>query len=404
MFKNFIFIISFILFICGCNEKKTSDTEESIESISLNPHEAVESINLSEIADSVKCIRLQTESNDIMGRVNEIIIRQKYIYAKDVSQQMIFVFDKEGKFVAKLNKKGQGPDEYNWLGPFVIGDNEEYIEVVNSAGSKSTLLKYTNLSFNLVDKNPFPNVNSNAFRRNNGFYYFATQQMDNTINGKETNAGLIIVNDKNEYKVLFDKKINTEHFIFSPNEESFTINDKNELFLTLMYDNTFYRLEGEDVYPVYSVDFGKYSINNKIGLESTRKQFNYIQGAIGRASFPVLNLNNDDIMSFSYYFKQSEGEMYSEEDYRLYIKMKKTGKVYHTKKIKNDITDFPDNLIISSFFFGCTHEVWYENYLVDIIRPDKYFPDDTSKVFVEGLGEITAYDNPIVVMMKLKEN
>jgi hypothetical protein len=36
--------------------------------------------------------------------------------------------------------------------------------------------------------------------------------------------------------------------------------------------------------------------------------------------------------------------------------------------------------------------------------PGYYFKDDTEKIFVEGIGEITAYDNPVVVMMKLKKN
>jgi hypothetical protein len=49
-----------------------------------------------------------------MGRVNQIQIKQKYIYAKDATQRQIFVFDKAGKFVTKLAKKGngQGPNEY----------------------------------------------------------------------------------------------------------------------------------------------------------------------------------------------------------------------------------------------------------------------------------------------------
>ncbi|MDR2145536.1 MAG: 6-bladed beta-propeller [Tannerella sp.] len=404
MYKNFIGIFSFILFISSCDEKKKVNNDEFIESISLNPHEAVEFVNLSEIADSIKCIRLQTDSNDVLGRIREIVIRQKYIYAMDMSQQMIFVFDKEGKFVAKLNKRGQGPDEYTVIGPFFIDDNEKYMEIVDYAG-KCTLLKYSNISFDLVDKIPFPDIKFNQFRRHNGFYYFATQQQNNTINGKKTNAGLIIVNDKNEdeYKVLFDKKIETGNHGYSPFSESFTINDRNELFLTLMYDNTFYRLDGEKAYPIFSVDFGKYGINNKMGLEPVEKQSKYIKNVNGLASFPVLNINNSDIMSFSYYFKQSEEErMYREEDFRQYIKMKKSNKVYHTKKMKNDITDFPNHIYINNFFNA--HEVWYENYLVDIIFPDRYFSDDTSKIYVEGLGEITAYDDPIVVLIKLKEN
>ena len=65
------------------------------------------------------------------------------------------------------------------------------------------------------------------------------------------------------------------------------------------------------------------------------------------------------------------------------------------KRIKNDLTDFPAYIYLNSSFPSCVHQVYYKNYLVDVIIP--------SKIFVEGLGEITSDDNPIVVMMRMKE-
>jgi hypothetical protein len=400
--KVLIFIFMIILF-GGC-EKKTNLNNSSIV-INVNPYKSEEYINLSEIVDSVKCIKLQLDPGDIMGRVKEIIIKRKYIYAIDVSQKIIFVFDKAGKFISKLDKQGQGPDEYVFMGPIFIDDNEEYIELINYRGAKTSILKYANISFELIEILPFPNVNCNSNRKRNGIYYFATQQLDNIVNDKKTNAGLIIVDEKNNKKTLFDKNIETNNFLFSPNSESFARNDKNELFVSLMYDNTFYQLEAKEAHPVFSVNFEKYGINNAIGLEPTEKQYSYIQNVNGLASFPVLNINNAAIMSFSYYFKQDEKErMYREDDFRMYIKIKKNNKVYHVKKIKNDITNFPEHIYISSYFFNCAHEVWYEDYLVDVVVPNYYFSDDEEKIFVDDVGEITAYDDPIIVMMKLKKN
>lgn len=360
---------------------------------------------LSEIADSVICIKLQPDSGDIIGRIRELIIRPKYIYAFDIAQQMIFVFDKTGKFVAKLNKRGQGPDEYLHIGPVFIDDNEEYIEIVNYISPKPTVLKYSNINFELMETHPFPDVNFNTCRRHNGFYYFAIQQLDNIVNGKKTIGGIIVYDDRNNGKVLFDKTIDTGHSSFSVNAESFTKNEKNELFVSLMYDNTFYRLEGGEAYPVYAVDFGKYGINNSIGLEPIEKQFSYIKNANDLATFPVLTVNNASIMSFMYYFKQDKEErFYRETDLRQYVKIKNSNKVYHTKRFKNDLTDFPDNVYVGSYFYDCVREAMYENYLVYIVWPEFYFDNDTKKVFVDGIGEITAFDDPIIVMVKLKDH
>jgi len=72
--KNHIFILLSILLLYSCVQKTVQDN--TVEVIHLNPHEAAEYMNLSEIADSVHCIRLQTDSGTIMGRIGKIIIKK----------------------------------------------------------------------------------------------------------------------------------------------------------------------------------------------------------------------------------------------------------------------------------------------------------------------------------------
>ncbi|MDR0630433.1 MAG: 6-bladed beta-propeller, partial [Holosporales bacterium] len=155
-------IIIIMIVLGGCGER-TTYKDNAIDIISINPHEAEEYVNLSELADSIICIKLQPAPSDVMGRVVQIIVRKKYIYALDVSQWMIFIFDKTGKFVSKLNKQGAGPDEYLQLGHLFIDDNEEYIELIDII--KRAKLKYTNISFELVEILPLPDISHNACRR-----------------------------------------------------------------------------------------------------------------------------------------------------------------------------------------------------------------------------------------------
>ena len=203
--------------------------------------EADEFIPLSEIADSIKCIKLQIDSGDVMGRIREIIIKKKYIYAVDISQQVIFVFNKEGLLVTKLNKKGRGPGEYSRIGPVFIDDDESYIEIVNYTGGKQSILRYKNLSFDYINTTlSYPDISANSVKRHKGLFYFAIQQIDNHINDKDTNGDLVICDSENNFKVLFDKKIITERHYFSMTNECFSINNKEELFFSPMYGNRFY--------------------------------------------------------------------------------------------------------------------------------------------------------------------
>jgi hypothetical protein len=392
--------------VCGCSEKAVKKDNVG-ELIRINPHEAKEYVNLSEIADSIICIKLQPAPDDVTGRIGRVIVGRKYIYAEDFSQQMIFVFDRAGQFVSKLNKRGNGPGEYSNIGHLFIDDNEEYIEFIDIA--KGAKFKYTNISFEFVETLPLPRINFNvACRRSDGFYYYATHQMDNVIDNKKTNAGLVVVDAQNNIKTLFDKNIETDNFYPLLFGESFTQNDKNELFFSdLYYDNTFYQLKAGEAYPVYTVDFGKYGMNNQhVGSLSTQKQVEYITNMQDLASFPMLNINNSDIMSFSYFFKQESGRIIPEEkDIRQYIKIK--DKTYHVKKIRNDLTKFPDRLYLCShlaIYYGCPHEVWCEDYLIDVIETSTYFANsDVDKIYVEGLGEVTSDEEIIVVLMKLKK-
>ncbi|KKY60765.1 hypothetical protein Tanf_11140 [Tannerella forsythia] len=389
----------------GCNIRN-SQTSSEIETINIHPMEADEFIPLSEIADSIKCIKLQIDSGDAMGRIREIIIKKKYIYAVDISQQVIFVFNKEGLLVTKLNKKGRGPGEYSRIGPVFIDDDESYIEIVNYTGGKQSILRYKNLSFDYINTTlSYPDISANSVKRHKGLFYFAIQQIDNHINDKDTNGDLVICDSENNFKVLFDKKIITERHYFSMTNECFSINNKEELFFSPMYGNRFYQLKDWEAIPLFQIDFGTYNMSEFVGLQSTREQMEYIRNMNHVASFPVLNIYDDRIFAFSYYFKESDTERWiKESDFRQYVKFKKSKKVYHAKMIKNDLSVFPDRLYISSYFFGCVHQVLHEDYLVDIILPDLYFNDMDEKVYVEGLGEISADSDPIIVMAKLKND
>lgn len=389
----------------GCNIRN-NQTSSEIEIINIDPMEADEFIPLSEIADSIKCIKLQIDSGDAMGRIREIIIKKKYIYAVDISQQVIFVFNKEGLLVTKLNKKGQGPGEYSRIGPVFIDDDESYIEIVNYTGGKQSILRYKNLSFDYINTTlSYPDISANSVKRHKGLFYFAIQQIDNHINDKDTNGDLVICDSENNFKVLFDKKIITERHYFSMTNECFSINNKEELFFSPMYGNRFYQLKDWEAIPLFQIDFGTYNMSEFVGLQSTREQMKYIRNMNHVASFPVLNIYDDRIFAFSYYFKESDTERWiKESDFRQYVKFKKSKKVYHAKMIKNDLSVFPDRLYISSYFFGCVHQVLHEDYLVDIILPDLYFNDVDEKVYVEGLGEISADSDPIIVMAKLKND
>ncbi len=401
--KNLDIVVLFItltLFASACKEnpQQSKDTQHSNGVLSLDPTKAQDEILLSDLVDSVSYIKLETNANSILGRIGRIIIKDKYIYASDYKQEIVCLFDKQGRFIAKLDKQGIGAGEYKGLGLVLVEDNETWLEVLDG-GRSSRRIRYSIPEFELLEEDIMYIPSANSVRKLDNFYYFSPQQNDNVVNGEPTNADIIIVDgNTNTQKILFDKHITTEGNYYSYFSESFTKNEKGELFATLMFNNTFYQLSGWDATPILTVDFGEYGIDNSIGLKSTAEQMKYLEeGVKGRAFFPVLNANTDRLfaISYSYWDDESSGGQY--------LELKERNKTYHTKKIVDDVTGFMDRDYICSSTYPVHHDVLYDgDYLVDIIMPYRYL-EDQKETEIEGIGKITDQDNPVIVMMKLRE-
>ncbi|SFB24897.1 hypothetical protein SAMN04489723_10679 [Algoriphagus aquimarinus] len=377
----------------GCSSKET----QKKDTLFLNPTNATPSILLSEMVDSMEYIKLETSEESLMSRVGEIIIKNKYIYVRDYDQQIIFLFDKKGKYITKLDKKGEGPEEYSHLDKFRVDDKEEFIEILDFRGSKSRLLRFSNISFNLQEVNRFSVPTSNSWQKekNSNTFYFSTQQIDNTINNEESNADIIVIKDFTNEVALFKKKIITNGSNFSPNTESLTTNEKGEIFASIMYSNTFFQLLNNRAHPILTVDFGKYQLDSSIRFKSTEEQMRYLNNTEDIATFPVLNINTSKIQAFSYYFKENGANKTHH-----YLNFSNNA-IFHTRDIVNDLTNYPEKIYLSSYFWGINHEVLHGNYLVDIVLPA--YTNEGKTIEINGVGPVEPEDNPIILLMKLKE-
>lgn len=404
IFYSTISLLLLQLFVsCGSSDKN----QTNVDVIKINPREASEFVNLSEIVDSIEYITLKTDKNNPMGHVVDLIVRDKYIYACTLQPNAIFVFDKKGQFVSKLDKEGRGPGEYLYIAGLFVDENEEYIEILDD----EAILKYKNIEFEFVQKSTIPYVTFNSSARDGNTYYLTPQQNPNTVNDKRSNPDLIIVRNGEIIKTLFDKKIKTandnNHTTWHwPNTESFCLNDKNETFLSVMYDNTFYQLNDTVATPILSVDFGKYGIDNhKLRVRPLYEQVDYIKSMRKFASFPVLNINSEDLMVCSYNFKSNDVDpVYGNDIFGNvyhYIKVKGNNTVFHTKQIRNDITDFPEYVDFCSYL-NIRHQPQYKDYIVDVITPINHI-GKKNEIDTKAVGKVTMEDNPIVMLMKLKK-
>lgn len=123
-------IISIFLFITillvGCNQhkQKNSSTETNLHVVDLYSSE-----NFSEngIVAEVGIIKLETNSNCLIGKIDKLIVSNDKIWILDKNiAKTLFVFSLKGDFINTIGKVGKGPGEY------MEGLNDFFVDSVNN--------------------------------------------------------------------------------------------------------------------------------------------------------------------------------------------------------------------------------------------------------------------------------
>lgn len=82
---------------------KVINLPESLNHIGMIP--------LSEIAESIEYIPLETPNDGLVGRIRNIFYENHHIIIQD-NTGVITIFDEQGRFVRKIDRMGRGPQEY----------------------------------------------------------------------------------------------------------------------------------------------------------------------------------------------------------------------------------------------------------------------------------------------------
>ena len=121
------------------------------------------------------------------------------------------------------------------------------------------------------------------------------------------------------------------------------------------------------------------------------------ESAEGLAYFPVLNTYNSDMFALTYYYKEN-----SKTHVHHYIDLKSGNRKFHVRDIINDLTRFPDKVYICSYSLNIRHKVYQDGYLVDVFLPADQLKEKTMEI--PGVGKVDREDNPIIVMMRIRDN
>jgi hypothetical protein len=157
--KNiYYFFLTFlpVLFCCSCGRTTPKESESIVmESMKLEHldndtasyfsiHNNTISIDFEKPAQvsvfdyfkSVELIPLETNNDVLISLLRKMIYHQGRYYILDRynMQHIVFVFDQQGKFIFKIDKRGQGPGEYPFLDDIHINPFTGHLELLCAFG------------------------------------------------------------------------------------------------------------------------------------------------------------------------------------------------------------------------------------------------------------------------------
>jgi len=273
MNKFNLFLIS-ILFITGCNEKSREGNIDDTNTIIINPLISKDNFqDPKEVIDSTWTIKLEANNDNLISYCNRLIAFKDYFVIFDMKQQKVFIFDKSGKYLTKIDSRGKGPNEYLHIEDIYINKDSE---IVLFDAPNKCLLFYSTIG-NFIKKEKLSHNIDGCFnirKFNKGYIYFTGYKTNS--NTDVLNHNLTIENDKGELTNFFDIREQVKIKILSPDNYLFQ-NSNNEIFFQEPFRNSIYKINEFGLEKEFILELGKKALPENsffcINSEKFRKNF-----------------------------------------------------------------------------------------------------------------------------------
>lgn len=129
-----LIIISSVFYSCNSNSTYNSERKGSIF---VDP-DRNDQVLFSDLFSEIDILPLETLDGSLltflMGEPDKVIKYEDKFYFLDKSQDIIVIFDNNGKFINRISKRGHGPGEYISLSDFNINRFSHNLEILSPEG------------------------------------------------------------------------------------------------------------------------------------------------------------------------------------------------------------------------------------------------------------------------------
>ena len=273
--------------LSSCNSK----TDSSDNIIKINLDSTIEAINTEEgydlskaeniencgIIDGVEYVRLETSDDALIGDVDKIIVTEDRIFVANLREfECCHIFDRKGKFIKKLARKGRAGNEYTYLADIFYNPDNHTINLLGRF--KAKILSFDKDGNEVAVYNELP-AEFTSMEYHKGKYYGTTGGL---MPEKCDSCDLVVMNSQFEIeKCLVKNAYAGKHL----SNDSFYLYDGEIFYTNNWLMQVINPKSGETR---WEFDFGSYRRPKE--LDNPRDYFEYIDKN-GRLNNKVTNVS-----------------------------------------------------------------------------------------------------------------
>ena len=282
---------------------------------------------IDQIVDRCSFVRLTAEQPSLIGRIDQLILRDSFIVVVDKHiAKSIFVFNQDGKFLNRISRLGNGPGEYLLINHVAINDNNE-VCILDNIKARVTFFDITGKFISSQDL-PFKSVKMEFL--GNDYLLFDVQHCSPISGNKK-------LTEKSCY-LLTDSKFNVRYAFgedYSYNNPSYQnymdnfLKTDGKLYFRLHHGNTIFEFKKDSVYARYELSLKDEKLYTPT-IEDMSTPDLYTEKRLIQPSFSGDFFLCKDYSCFKMLFPERE------DLYTWFFKSNKTGKILTLSTESND--------------------------------------------------------------------
>ncbi|MDR3195035.1 MAG: 6-bladed beta-propeller [Tannerella sp.] len=284
-----------------------TDRPEDIQTLYINPHHATETVRMSEISSSVRCVPLSTSDETVIGEIGKISVENKYVYVSD--PQSLYKFSMEGRLIAKIQRNGAGPEEYLDITDFQT-DSDESVWILSRSNKRLHRYDWEGKLLETVSLNEWV---SSILLSKDDMYLYVGNELDSLNRSRLKVLDMKTKTVGSEYLPIHPKQAGYLHV---RNRQQFSRNGQKTHFFEV-FNDTVYALTEQAVTPAYYLNLDGRNIPASFFDRDYRDIMDFFQTLFGEsyAYGTSLFMENDRqyVLTYHYDRKRFMGIVYKDK-------------------------------------------------------------------------------------------